>query len=403
MVSSKKILIVTQYFFPEEFKINDLAEELVARGHRVTVLTGKPNYPKGDFFDGYSFSKTIHENYKGADVIRVPVIRRGKGGAIRLILNYMSFVFFASWYVLTHKMKYDSVFCWETSPITQAYPAILAKKKSKCKLSMWIQDLWPESLSAAGGINNKTILGIVNSMVKSIYKKCDVLFVQSEAFKESIVEKGDFADKIFYAPNWAEDLFVNPVIDEKKYKDLMPDGFKVMFAGNIGEAQDFDSIIKAAELTKEHKDIHWVIVGDGRKRPEVEKWIAEKGLGETVHLLGRFPVTEMPNFFVHADAMLVSLKDDYIFSLTIPSKTQAYMAFGKPILSMINGIGNDIINEIQCGLTANSNDFEGLSNNVLKMSHFDQAVLKEMGEKGRTYYQSNFQKTIVLDTILSNL
>lgn len=398
-----RVLIVSQYFYPEEFKINDLAEELVKRGHEVTVLTGKPNYPKGDFFEGYHFWGVHEENYKGAKVIRVPLIRRRSGGAIWLVLNYFSYVFFGGLYVLTHKMPFDAIFCFETSPITQAYPAIWAKRKSKAKLSMWVQDLWPESVSAASNIKNPKIINLIDKMVKGIYNRCDKLLIQSRAFSESILAKGDYSEKLIYAPNWAEDVFLQNNIDNNKYVDIIPEGFVVMFAGNIGEAQDFDSIVNAASLTKEFPDIKWVIVGDGRYRAKAQDMVNSYGLNDTVSFLGRFPVTEMPNFFVHADAMLMSLKDEYIFSLTIPSKTQAYMANGRPILTMINGVGNDVVKEANCGLVAHAGDSRTLAENVIKLYKLNKEDLLQMGKNGRDYYMSNFAKEQVVNIIENSL
>ena len=395
-----RVLVISQYFYPEDFKINDLVEELVARGHEVTVLTGKPNYPKGEYYSGYKFWGKNIESYKGATVIRVPLIKRGRAGSINLIFNYLSYVIYAGMYVLSHKMTFNSIFCFETSPITQAFPAIWAKKKSKAKLSMWVQDLWPESVAAASNIKNTYVIKLIDLMVKRIYDKCDILFVQSNAFSTSILEKGDFREKIVYAPNWAEDLFVDTAqIDINKYKDRIPNGFIVMFAGNIGEAQDLDSIIKAAAITSKNSDIHWVIVGDGRYRNKAQELVIEKGLKDTVHFLGRFPVSDMPSFFCHADAMLLTLKDEYIFSLTIPSKTQAYMAFGKPILTMINGIANDVVKESGCGLVAEAGDYLQLASNVNSLYESSKSSRIEMGRSGQSYYLKNFSKSQVINVI----
>lgn len=393
------ILVVSQYFYPEEFKINDLVEELITRGHDITVLTGKPNYPRGEYFQGYKFWGVQNEDYKGARVIRVPLIKRKGGGAVRLVLNYFSFAFFACLYVLFHKMPFDSIICFQTSPVTQAYPAIWAKRKCKAKLSMWVQDLWPESVSAASNIKNPKIIKLIGKMVKHIYDKCDVLMVQSKKFSESIMEKGAYSDKLVYVPNWAEDVFANSPSDFEKYKSIMPDGFIVMFAGNIGEAQDFNSIIQAAKLTRDDKSIKWVIVGDGRYRKNVEDQVISNDLCDTVILLGRYPVDEMPNFFIHAGVMLVTLKDEYIFSLTIPSKTQAYMSFGKPIATMINGVGNEIINEARCGLCANAGDYNQLARNVISLSRLSDDELKRMGRNAKEYYREEFAKSKVIDII----
>ena len=399
-----RILIVSQYFYPEEFKINDLAETLVKKGHDVTILTGKPNYPKGEYFEGYQFKGIVEENYKGAKVIRVPLIKRSRGGAINLVMNYFSFVYYANKYLNKHELKADAIICFEISPITQAYPCITCKKKYGGKFLLWVQDLWPESVTAAGGINNKFALKLLGKMVKGIYDKSDKLMIQSPAFAESILDKGNYSNKLMYIPNWAEDIFTNKEnIDERKFVTLMPKGFKVMFAGNIGMAQDFDSIVKAANETRDVPEIKWVIVGDGRARAKAEADVKTMGLEDTVKFLGRFPVSDMPSFFVHADAMLVTLKDEYIFSLTIPSKVQCYMATGKPIVTMINGIGNQIVEEAQCGLTANAGDYKKLAYNVKLLFNKSKVELEEMGRKAASYYDSHFDKETVINSILREI
>lgn len=396
-----KILVVSQYFYPEEFKINDLVETLLEMGHEVTVLTGKPNYPKGEYYEGYKFKGVVHEEYKGAKVVRVPLIKRCRGGAKNLVMNYFSFVYYANKYLKKNEIKVDAIICFEISPITQAFPCITCKKRYGGKLLLWVQDLWPESVTAAGGVTNKFALGLLDNMVKYIYNKSDNLMIQSEAFAESILSKGDYKDKIVYVPNWAEDLFSDrEKIDKEKYRGMMPEGFKVMFAGNIGAAQDFDSIINSANLTKDVPDIKWVIVGDGRARANAEERVKELGLQDTVKFLGRHPMREMPSFFTHADAMLVTLKDEYIFSLTIPSKVQCYMAAAKPMLTMLNGIGNKIVEEAGCGLTANAGDAQRLADNVKKMYAMEKADIETMGKAALAYYNGHFDKATVIDNIL---
>lgn len=399
-----KILIVSQYFFPEEFKINDLARDFVDRGHKVTVLTGKPNYPKGEYYDGYQYKGVVTENYFGAEVIRVPLRKRGAGGGKNLVLNYLSFVYNANDYIRKNKMQYDAILVYEISPITQVYPALFCKKKYGGKVLVWVQDLWPESVTAAGGVKNKLVLGILDRMVKKIYKKSDVLLVQSEGFKESILSKGDFKSKIIFAPNWAEDLYIEKqMIEPEKVAAMMPKGFRVMFAGNIGAAQDVESIIKAANETRDIPDIKWVIVGDGRAKSIVETQAKEFGLSKTVVFLGRHPMKQMPTFFSFADIMVVSLKDEYIFSLTIPAKTQSYMASGKPIVSMLNGEGNRIIENAGCGLTAQSGDYKMLAKNVKKLYKTEKKELSQMGLRGFEYYLSHFDKKTVIDNMLKSM
>ena len=395
------ILIVSQYFFPEEFKINDLVRELLGRGHIVTVLTGKPNYPNGEYFDGYMYKGIVKEDFCGAEVIRVPLRKRGVGGAINLVWNYLSFVVNANKYIHGHKMAFDAILCYEVSPITQAFPALYCKKKYGGKVLLWIQDLWPESVTAAGGIKNSFVIRFLGKMVKRIYEKCDVLLVQSEAFKESILAYGDFSSKIVFAPNWAEDIYLkNKMMNEEKIAQMIPDGFRVMFAGNVGKAQDVDAIIKAAKRTQVIPNIKWIIVGDGRAREELEYQAKQMGLKETVFFLGRHPMEQMPTFFSYADVMVVSLKNEYIFSLTIPAKTQSYMASGKPIVSMLSGEGNRIVDKAHCGLTADSGDYEALADNVIALSKMTKEELHTIGMNGLDFYLDNYDKNKVVDTII---
>lgn len=399
-----RILIVSQYFFPEEFKINDLAREFVILGHQVSVLTGKPNYPKGEYYEGYQYQGVVKEDYYGAEVIRVPLRKRGAGGGKNLALNYFSFVYNANKYIRHNKMEFDAILVYEISPITQAYPALYCKKKYGGKVLLWVQDLWPESVTAAGGVNNRIALGVLDRMVKRIYSKCDVLLVQSDGFKKSILSKGDFESKIVYAPNWAEDLYLEKKkINEESISAMMPDGFRVMFAGNVGAAQDVDSIIKAANETRDIPEIKWVIVGDGRARANVEDLAKQLGLSDTVAFLGRHPMEQMPTFFSFADVMVVPLKDEYIFSLTIPAKTQSYMASGKPIVSMLNGEGNRIVEEAECGLTAQSGDYKTLAENVKKLYKANKEDLIQMGQNGLIYYLSHFDKKMVVDNIINSM
>ena len=396
------ILVVSQYFYPEEFKINDLVSEFVDRGHSVTVLTGKPNYPKGRYFDGYKFGGVNEEVYHGAKVIRVPLIRRGRGGAINLVLNYLSYVYYAKKYIRKHEMAFDAIFCFEISPITQAYPALFCKRKYGGKVLLWIQDLWPESVTAAGNIHNKIVLRVLDKMVRGIYRRCDVLLIQSEGFRDSILSKGDFASKLLYAPNWAEDLYLERVMhNREKISSLMPVGFRVMFAGNIGAAQNVDAIIRAAAETKHIKDIKWIIVGDGRAKKDVEQMSVELGLSDTVYFLGRHPMADMPTFFSFADAMIVTLKDEYIFSLTIPAKTQSYMASSKPIVTMLDGEGNRIVEKAECGLTAAAGDYKALSQNVIKLYKMSEDERKKLGENGFRHYQWSFDKKTIVDRIIN--
>ncbi len=397
-----KILIISQYFWPENFKINDLALGLKERGNEVTILTGKPNYPEGKYYPGYNFTNRKIEYYYGVKVIRSPLISRGSCSGIRLFINYVSFALFASFTaVFRISKKNDVIFVYEPSPITVGIPALVYKYFSRAPIYFWIQDLWPESLIAAGDVKSKFILKLTDRLVRLIYRKSDVIFISSKSFKHSITEKGVESEKIYYLPNWAEDIYNEPVERDKDIAGLLPSkGFKIMFAGNIGESQDFESIVNAAEKTRGYDDIHWIIVGDGRKKSWIEQEIRLKKMNN-IHLIGRHPMRMMPSFFREADVMLVSLKDEPIFSLTVPAKIQSYLACGKPILAMINGEGADVIRESKSGFAVNAGDFNALADRVIEMYNMPKTNLDLMAKASKEFYLNNFNSKDLIDKLMS--
>ena len=250
-------------------------------------------------------------------------------------------------------------------------------------------DLWPETLKVAGGINNKLVLKYYESVVKNFYNNSEKILITSKGFKESIIKKGDFDKKIIYFPNWAEDTVSN---GNKDYSipDL-PKGFKIMFAGNLGESQDLKNILNAFLELKSYKKIKLILLGDGRKASFINEFINDNNLNDTVFMLGKYPLNAMASFFDKADAMLVTLKDDPVFNLTVPAKVQAYMSAGKPILAMINGESADIIKEANCGLVSSSGDYKSLSLNILKMANLSSNELILMGNNSRVYFENNFR------------
>ena len=396
-----KILIVSQYFWPENFRINDLALELKSRGHDVAVLTGKPNYPEGRFFDGYSFFSKSKDSFSDIPIYRVFMLPRKNGRGMYLALNYLSFAFFSSIFALFHRKKYDASFVFAISPITMVFPAIVHKKCYGTKLGLWVQDLWPESVVAAGKFESKFIYNRLTQMVKYIYRQSDKIFISSKSFAPSILQKYNDNTKVHYLPNWAEDIFLISEIKKQKYEDLIPEGFIVMFAGNIGESQDIDHIVKAAIETKKDRMIKWIFVGDGRKKKWLEEQVQTYDLVDTVLLLGRYPLEEMPHLYIHADILLVSLKNEEIFNLTIPAKTQSYMAFGKPIVAMLNGEGASLIQEAQCGIAVPAGDYKTLAKKICDMKLMEQERLQQMGANGKQFYETYFSKDIIISDLIS--
>lgn len=394
----RRVLICTNHFYPETFRCNDVAFELARRGYEVTVLTAIPDYPGGKYYEGYGVFRKRKETVRGVKVIRAFIIPRGQGGVIRLLLNYLSY--FLSSLMVSIRLglfgKFDRVLIHETSPVMIGVPAVIVKKLQKIPLYFWVLDLWPESLQAAGGVDNPYVLDFFRRMTTWIYRNSDKILMSSKGFESSILEKGDFADKLVYFPNWADKALA---VHSSYRLPILPDGFIAMFAGNMGEAQDFEHIMAAAKLLKDERHIHFVFVGDGRKRVWVEAFRDEYGLQETVHWVGRHPVEAMPSFFEKADVMLMTLKDVSIFNLTAPAKLQAYMSASKPILAMMNGEGSRLVEEAGCGMGVPAGDAEGLAKTLLEMSKMDQEVLAEMGRRGKAYQQANFD----LDQSISHL
>ena len=388
-----RILVVSQYFWPENFKINDFVLGMKEMGHSVTVFTGKPNYPSGKYFKGYNFFNRRKENFKEIKVIRSPLITRGNGSGFRLTLNYFSFALFSSISAIFRiREKFDLIFVYEPSPITVGIPAIILKRKLGIPIFFWVQDLWPESLEAAGNIRNKRILNLVNKLVIIIYRYSDRIFISSRSFEGSLMKKNVVSSKIVYYPNWAEDIYLSGSINTSKYSGIMPDGFKIMFAGNIGNSQDFEAIVMAANLLKSNKKLHWVIIGDGRKKEWLQSEVEKHNLSTNFHILGSFPREEMADLFYHCDTMLVTLKDSEIFRLTVPAKIQSYLAFGKPVLAMMNGEGAEIIEKANAGLTCEAGNYRKLAANIEHLWSMEKDNLIKMGDNGRQYYFNNFSR-----------
>ena len=393
-----KVLLISQYFYPESFKINDLIFSLKERGHQITVLTGKPNYSKINFFEGYGWKSDDFEIVNEIPVYRANLFSRRNGGALRLFLNYFSFALLATLKLRKIKGPFDAIFVYEPSPITVGIPAIFAKKRFKAPIYFWAQDLWPESLVAAGGVKNKLILGFFNSLTKWIYNHSKKVLIQSNSFREYILNQGISNDKILFYPNPTED-FYKPLQEVKEYKEFFKkENFNIIFAGNIGEAQSFITIIEAISNIKE-LPIKVTVLGDGRYKETAISLIKDKGLESHFNFLGSFPPTEMPKFFSHSDALLVSLKKDKIFSLTIPAKIQSYLACGKPIIASIDGEGAKIVSDAKCGVTSPAEDSIALSNIIKELIALDKSTLIEMGNNGRAYYEKEFDRDYLLEKL----
>lgn len=386
-----KVLILSQHFWPEAFRINELAQNLRDDGCEVTILTGQPNYPQGQVYEGYRAGGMGREEYDGMPVYRVPLVPRGNGHIVSLGLNYFSFVFSAAIFGLwqLRGQKFDVIFVYGTSPILQAISAVVLHWFKRTKLVVWVQDLWPESLQAAGFIDSPKVLALVGQMVKWIYRRCDLLLVQSQAFVEAVRPMAG-RTPVEYYPNPGEKVFQQAIPPGTVPQLQLPPGFNVVFAGNLGVVQALDAILDAAESLLPHEDIRFVLVGSGRRADWLREQVQQRGL-TNVMLPGRFPTEAMPPILEQASALLVTLTRSPIMSLTIPSKVQAYLAAGRPVLAALDGEGARVVEEARAGFACPAEDAEALAAAVLRLRALPPEERQAMGRAARQFYQQNFE------------
>jgi glycosyltransferase involved in cell wall biosynthesis len=389
-----RILLVSQYFWPEFFIINDLVRTLTAQGHVVKVLTGKPNYPEGVVFEGYSASGYQEEIYDSSvRVCRAPLRPRGSSGAKNLLLNYLSFVVNGLRYFprAVKDENFDAILVFAMSPITAAIPAIYLKWKLKSHLAVWVQDLWPESLSATGFVKNKTALRAAGWMVRGIYAFVDTLLVQSRAFRDPVSRYAD-PGKIVYYPNSYQD--VPPSTEQTRIPAPLlaelENHFCLVFAGNLGTAQSVETLVEVADKLRGLSGLKIVLVGSGSMLSWIESQKQSRALDNLI-LAGRFPASEMPHFFSRAAGLLVTLKQNEAFSYTIPSKVQAYLAAGRPIIAALDGEGARIVQEAGAGLTSPAQDAEGMANSIEQLFRMTLEQRESLGHSGRAYYLEHFE------------
>jgi glycosyltransferase involved in cell wall biosynthesis len=387
-----RVLILSQHFWPESFPINDLAVQLREAGCEVAVLTGKPNYPAGRFYPGYRMGGTQQEDYDGIPVFRVPLAPRRNGHIVSLGLNYFSFVFSAAilgpW--LLRGRKFDVIFVYGTSPILQAIPGVVLRWIKRCPLVVWVQDLWPESLQAAGFIDSRFVLGAVAQMVRWIYKRSDLLLVQSRAFQPAVAPLAG-RTPIEYHPNAGERVFHQASAAEVAASPLtLEPGFNLVFAGNLGIVQGLEKVLDAAEMLLPHSDVRFVLVGSGSRSGWLADQVRQRGLRNVV-LPGRFPVEEMPGIFAQASALLVTLARRPIMSLTVPSKLQAYLAAGRPVIGALDGEGARVVVESGAGFASPAEDAPALAEAILRLRALDVAQREAMGRAAREYYLEHFE------------
>jgi len=395
-----RLLVISQYFWPESFSINEVVRSLKARGINATFLTGKPNYPDGEVFEGYRAWGCLKENWQGIPVLRVPLVPRGRNSALGLATNYLSFIFslmlFGPW--LLRKDHPDAILVYCPSPLLQALPALLLGRIKGAPVIIWVQDLWPESLESTGYVKNRLALYLVRALVRFLYRHTDHILIASRSFAASISAMAPGA-KISYFPNSIDAGFCDPDSAPHTPMPELEEGFCVVFAGNVGVAQAMEVIIGAAARLTDVPEIRFVIIGSGSRLDWMRKEVLGKGLAN-VHLVGRYPGEAMPYLLSKAAVLLVTLANQPIFAATVPNKVQAYLAVGRPIVACLNGEGARLIEEAGAGLTVAAEDASGLAKAILALYRMKPEARKEMGDNGRIFYHQHFDHEQLIDRLI---
>ena len=401
-----RVLVVSQYFWPEGFRINEVVRSLVEKGVEVDVLTGKPNYPEGAVFSGYRAGGCQVESWAGTTVYRVPLFPRGVRSTWRLALNYLSFMVMGlvlgPW--MLRGRGYDAILVYAPSPILQAIPAIFLGWLKRTGVMVWVQDLWPDSLAATGYVRNPRVLRVVEWVVRWIYRHTDLLLVQSRAFEAPVAALAP-GKPIAYYPNSVDATFAEPPSPDVALPDVpaLDEGFAVVFAGNVGAGQAVEVMVEAAALLKDVPQIRFVVFGQGSRWDWMHEQVQSREL-TNLHLPGRFPVNTMPGLMQKAGALLVTLADEPIFALTVPNKVQAYMAAGRPILACLNGEGARLVaEEAQAGLSVPAQDAKALAAAVLQLYRMSPEERAHLGANGRRYFKAHFDHDKLVDELMAHL
>lgn len=396
-----KILILSQYFWPESFIINDLVKQLVAKGHEVCVLTGRPSYPERSQFSAFWNSRPCPEIFHGADVLRVPLSARGTG--IRLALNYLSFALSASTIGLwrLRGRRFDAIFVFEPSPLSIMLPAAVMRRVFRAPAVLWVLDLWPETLIAMGVLKGKAPIRIGHWLSRLAHEQADYIFAQSRRMVQKLQDRAVDRTRIGYLPNWTvEEVRRETAGIAPAWKD---DRFTVLMAGNMGDAQDLPSILDAMELVADPAKVHWVFLGDGLRMDWFSQQVAARGLNDRVTLVGRVPPEAVGAHLQAADALLISLKNDAVFALTVPARLQTYLSASRPILGMIDGEAAELIDEAGAGIAVGAGRSADLARAVGALMGIAQSEREKMGQSGKAFERARFDREYWIDQVAGKL
>ncbi|MGM9642824.1 MAG: glycosyltransferase family 4 protein [Eubacteriales bacterium] len=390
-----RILVFTQYFYPERFRVNILCKELKARGHDVTVVTGYPQYPQGKIYEGYGFNIPYETEWDGIRIVRLPVHARGHN-LFGMLRNCLDYVLFGNRWVKNCSDKFDVIYVFEVSPVTVGLPAVTYKRKFGTPIFFNVQDLWPENVEVVLGIRFKPIIWVINKIVDYIYNNSDRILCSSRGFVKNIATRGIDQDKLVYWPQFCNDFDFSGCEKPIEYSE---DTFNIVFAGNIGDAQGLDLLVDVAEELK-NQNIRWYIVGDGRAKLRLQERVNSLGIADKVLFLGQMSEQVSNRYVFFADAAYLSFQDNPLFNMTIPAKLQTYLMCGTPVLAVAGGESAEIIQGNNCGLVS-CYDVNTLCEAVRKMSAFSNDELAKIRRNCRLYYIENFNKDSLVEELIT--
>lgn len=397
MPSQKKILVVTQHFWPENFRINDIVEGFLQDGIAVDVLCGLPNYPKGEWFPGYSAAGPFEEEWHGARLYRCKEVPRRGNTSVNIFLNYVSWPWYAAHALHRLPGRYDAVFCFNTSPVLMCWPAIRYAKKHHIPFTNYVLDIWPENLYSVLNVKNKALRAIAQGVSDALYKKADRLIAMSEPLQQRLCQRtGMPPQKVAVIPQYCEDFYAVPQPDAALQAQF-GGRFNLVFTGTFTPAQSLETVITAVQDARSRGAdmLHLLLVGDGMSRAALEAKVKELHAEDAVTFYGSVPATDIPKFTALADALIVCLSDSPDLGLTVPAKVASYMAAGKPVLASMDGAGNAAV-AAAGGLSSPACDAAALADNLLALTRMDAAQHAAMGQSAKEYYLAHYRRSELL-------
>ena len=397
MPSQKKILVVTQHFWPENFRINDIVEGFLQDGIAVDVLCGLPNYPKGEWFPGYSAAGPFEEEWHGARLYRCKEVPRRGNTSVNIFLNYVSWPWYAAHALHRLPGGYDAVFCFNTSPVLMCWPAIRYAKKHHIPFTNYVLDIWPENLYSVLNVKNKALRAIAQGVSDALYKKADRLIAMSEPLQQRLCQRtGMPPQKVAVIPQYCEDFYAVPQPDAALQAQF-GGRFNLVFTGTFTPAQSLETVITAVQDARSRGAdmLHLLLVGDGMSRAALEAKVKELRAEDAVTFYGSVPATDIPKFTALADALIVCLSDSPDLGLTVPAKVASYMAAGKPVLASMDGAGNAAV-AAAGGLSSPACDAAALADNLLALTRMGAAQRAAMGQSAKEYYLAHYRRSKLL-------